>query len=227
MVFKQNIVIFKWEDLVMKLSKLFITGCDFRTEWQLPFFVNNFKKHNPDARLMIFDFGMETSLYPEMRKSLRGATEKGWFMKPRAMATASVMADHVCWLDTDCEVRANLDGIWDHVEPNKLAMVEDVPWSTRRGEVWHNSGVVAFSHRPNILDEWYAAVNNNPIQGDQEVLHEIVKIGLRRSIHITSLPREYNTLRLDLLDGTSPSDIKIMHWTGQLGKTHIRKIMND
>lgn len=211
----------------MKYSKLFITGCDSNTEWQLPFFVENFKKHNPDAKLMIYDFGMESSLYPELRKSMRGSTEQGWFKKPRAMALASELSQNVCWLDTDCEVRSNLDGIWDHVQPNKLAMVEDVPWTTRRNETWHNSGVVAFSFKPNILDEWLEAIHANPIQGDQEVLHLLVREGMRRSIHITSLPREYNTLRLDLIDGTAPADIKIMHWTGQIGKKHIREIMND
>lgn len=209
----------------MKYSKLFITGCDYRTEWQLPFFVENFKKHNPHADLMIFDFGMRSGLYPEMRKSLRGK-ERGWFKKPKAMCVASRMSQMTCWLDTDCEVRGNLDEIWDHVQPNKLAMAQDLPWSTRRGETWHNSGVVAFQYKPNILDEWAVAVQNDPYQGDQEVLHLLVRNGMRRQIHISNLPRKFNTLRIDLKDDTAPDDIRIMHWTGQIGKEHIREIMN-
>lgn len=211
----------------MKYSKLFITGCDHNTEWQLPFFVENFKKHNPDADLLIFDFGMKTGLYPELRKSLRTSKEVGWFKKPKAMCVASRMSSMTCWLDTDCEVRGNLDEIWDYVEPNKLTMARDVPWSTRRGETWHNSGVVAFKHKPNILDEWAVAVQNDPIQGDQEVLHLLVREGFRRQIHINDLPRKFNTLRIDLKDGTAPDDISIMHWTGQIGSEHIREIMND
>jgi len=210
----------------MKYSKLFITGCDYRTEWQLPFFVENFKKHNPDADLMIFDFGMRGSHYPHMRKSLRGH-ENGWFKKPKAMCVASRMSRMTCWLDTDCEVRENLDGIWDHIEPNKLSMAQDMPWTNRRGETWHNSGVVAFQFKPNILDEWAVAVQNDPYQGDQEVLHLLLRDPLRRSIHINDLPREYNTLRIDLKDGTAPDNIKIMHWTGPVGNEQIKEKMND
>jgi phosphatidylethanolamine-binding protein (PEBP) family uncharacterized protein len=45
-------------------------------------------------------------------------------------------------------------------------------------------------------------------------------------IHISDLPREYNTLRLDLIDNTAPKNIKIMHWTGKKGKDKIRSMMN-
>ena len=212
----------------MKLSKLFITGCDFKTEWMLPWFVENFKKHNPTAELVIYDFGMESGLYPELRKSLRGNQDRGWFKKPASMLNALTLADKICWLDTDCEVLGNLDGIWDHVENGKLTMAEDMPWSTRSQEKWHNSGVVAFEGSPNppILKIWAEAVAANPIRGDQEVLHLLVNDPLKQLIHINDLPRNYNVLRLDHLDKTVPKDPKILHWTGQKGKDHIRSLMN-
>jgi hypothetical protein len=210
----------------MKSSKLFITGCDYNTEWMLPWFVENFKKHNPETELVIYDFGMRGGLYPEMRKSLRGNQNKGWFKKPAAMLNASQLADNVCWIDTDCEIVGNINGIWEYLEPNKLLMAEDLPWSKRRGEKWHNSGVVAFQSTPKILSEWAAEVSVNPIQGDQEVLHMMVKDGLKRMIHITDLPRKYNVLRIDHLDKTVPKDPKIFHWTGQKGKDKIRSLMN-
>lgn len=210
----------------MTLSKLFITGCDFNTEWMLPWFVENFKKRNPYAELMIFDFGMETHHFPEMTKSMRGNQDKGWFKKPAAMIAASRLANKVCWLDTDCHVQENIEDIFDYCEPNKIAMVQDKPWTLRRQEKWHNSGVVAFCNRPSILDEWAAAVAHNPSVGDQEVLHELVKGGMRRLIHITDLPREYNVLRLDIQDGTAAILPKIMHWTGPKGKEVIRRMIN-
>ena len=176
-----------------KLSKLFITGCDNNTEWMLPWFVENFRKHNPTAELMIFDFGMQSSLYPELRKSHR-SQDKGWFKKPSAMVKATAFAENVCWLDTDCEVKTNIEDIFEHIQPNKLAMVEDVPWSKRRGEKWHNSGVVAFRGRPPILDTWVSEVAINPNQGDQEVLHLLVRQGMNRLIHINDLPRQYLSL---------------------------------
>jgi len=206
-------------------KKLFITGCDSNTEWQLPWFVENFKKHNPNAELMIWDFGMNKSHFSEIRKSFRGQ-DQGWFCKPQAMLKSSRMADYVCWLDTDCHVLDNIEDIFNHVEDNKLAMVEDVPWSRRRGETWHNSGVVAFKGTPQILNDWVESSVFTKEPGDQEVLHSILRQGMKRMINITSLPRKYNVLRLDFLDGTVPKGARIHHWTGQKGNQIIKDIID-
>lgn len=202
----------------MLSSKLFITGCDSNTRWMLPWFEANFKKHNPNAELHVFDFDKE------FKDSVR------WFKKPAAMVEATQMADYVCWIDTDVEIKANIEGIFDYVEPNKLAMVEDQPWTRRKGETWHNSGVVAFKDKPPILVEWANAIGRvnqsaNPMFGDQDVLHLLVRDDLKRRIYITDVPKEYNTLRLDVLDGTCPKNIRMMHWTGKKGKDEIRSLM--
>jgi len=207
-----------------KLSNLFITGCDANRQWQLPWFVDNFKKHNPKAELLIYDFGMKENSFSNISvKHL--SQDKGWFKKPSAMMKASLIADKVCWLDTDCEVRSNIEDIFNHTEPNKLCMVEDVPWSKRRGETWHNSGVVAFQGTPNILGEWATEVSYNPKVGDQEVLHTMLSDPLKRIIHIKDISREYNTLRIDLIDNTAPKNIKVMHWTGVKGNDYIKGLL--
>ena len=207
-----------------KLSNLFITGCDHNTEWQLPWFVNNFKMHNPNAELMIYDFGIKNNPYPELSVPLK-SDDKGWFKKPSAMMKAALAADKVCWLDTDCHIQENIENIFNFTEPEKLCMVEDVPWSKRRGETWHNSGVVAFEGTPSILGKWATEVSYRPIVGDQEVLHGIVGQALNRMRYIKDLPRAFNVLRLDVLDGTTPDKIKIMHWTGAKGNEEIRKMI--
>lgn len=212
--------------MATKFSKLFITGCDKKTEWLLPFFYNNYLKHN-DTPMMVFDFGMSPEVAQAMDAVPVKGQDQGWFKKPKAMLMATKYADQVCWLDTDCHVQTNISDIFNYIEPNKLCMAIDQPWTKRRGETWHNSGVVAFRSRPNILDEWATAVATNPEVGDQEVLHQMVRGGMRRMIHITDLPRRYNTLRLDVIDNTVPKDVAIMHWTGQKGKDHIRKLMNN
>ena len=199
----------------MKFSNLFITGCDNSTKWMLPWFQDNFYKHNPDAYLKVYNFD-------NFEKEI-----KGWFKKPAAMMDAAKLANKVCWLDTDCEVKDNLNDIWSYTSSNRLSMAEDVPWSKRRSEKWHNSGVVLFKSYPNILSEWANTCKTNPQVGDQEVLHDIVKDEMKRMIHISDLPREYNTLRLDILDKSQPKNIKIMHWTGRKGKKHIRSMIND
>ena len=207
-----------------KSSNLFITGCDHKTQWQLPWFVENFKKHNSKAELLIFNFGMTENPFPDMSVN-HNSQDKGWFKKPSAMIKASLTADKVCWLDTDCEVRTNIEDIFQYTEPNKLCMVEDVPWSNRRGETWHNSGVVAFEGTPTILSDWATRVSYYPQVGDQEVLHSMLSDPLKRITYIKDIPREYNTLRIDLLDNTAPKNIKVMHWTGAKGNDHIRGLL--
>lgn len=202
--------------MTTKLSELFITGCDKNTRWMLPWFYKNFQTHNPTANLHVFDFDKGN----------------GWFQKPQAMSDAVKMAHKVCWLDTDCEVRADLSGIFDLLDDNKLSMVEDEPWSVRRHQRWHNSGVVAFKGSPSILSYWAREANmliedRGPMYGDQDILHELVREGLNREIHIRTLPKTWNTLRLDLLDNKAPKDIKIMHWTGAKGKDEIRRQIDE
>jgi hypothetical protein len=197
----------------MKSSKLFITGCDKTTRWQLDWFKKNYDKHN-DTPLHVFDFDIfEPGL-------------AGWFKKPAAMMEASKMADQVCWIDTDCEVRDDISKIFEYVVPNKLTMAQDKPWSTRRQETWHNSGVVAFQSIPVILKKWAEEVQRSPVVGDQEVLHTMIRIGMNRLVHIEDLPRQYNTLRIDLIDKSEPNNIKVMHWTGRKGKEEIMRQMN-
>ena len=211
---------------IMKLSKVFITGCDSNTEWMLPWFLDNFRRHSR-TEIIIFDFGMTPEAVRVFGPKPLNSQDKGWFKKPKAMIEGSKLADQVCWLDTDCNIQGDIDSIFNYIEPNKLAMVEDVPWSKRRQEKWHNSGVVAFGFKPIILDEWATAVALNPQVGDQEVLHTLVREGFRRDIHITDLPRKFNNLRLDLLDGTNDPNPIVMHWTGAKGKEVIRNMMYE
>lgn len=199
----------------MNSSDLFITGCDSNSMWQLEWFKEHFYKHNPSAQLYVYDFD-------NFANDL-----SGWFKKPRAMVDASFRANRVCWLDTDMQIQDNIEDIFNYVEPNKLAMVEDQPWTMRRKEKWHNSGLVAFAGKPIILSEWAEAIDKNPSVGDQEVLHQILSEGMKRHIHITDVPKNYNTLRLDLLDNTAPNNIKIMHWTGRKGKDEIWRMIHE
>ena len=207
------------------MKKIFITGCDSKTQWQLKWFVENFQKHNSNAELMIWDFGMNGNPYPQITQKLK-SQDQGWFKKPRAMFEASKMSDYVCWLDTDCEVRDNIEDIFDYIEPNKLAMVEDVPWSRRRGEKWHNSGVVGFIDKPVILHEWCKAVQIKKEVGDQEVLHSILN-PITKLKYIKDLPNEYNVMRVQVDNDNYSGSKKIMHWTGQKGKVRIRSMINE
>jgi hypothetical protein len=104
-------------------------------------------------------------------------------------------------------------------------MVEDKPWTKRRQEIWHNSGVVGIIDKPIILHQWCQEVHDNPTVGDQEVLHSMLN-PITKLSHIEDLPNEYNVLRLQVeLDGYKGKK-KIVHWTGAKGKDKIRSMMN-
>jgi hypothetical protein len=199
----------------MTSSKLFITGCDRNTRWMEKWFVQNFSSHNPGSKIHVYDFDSSFT------------NSVGWFKKPDAMLDAAKKADSVCWLDIDCEVLGHLGNIWEYLEPNKLGMVEDKPWSSRQGTTWHNSGVVAFNGTPDILKTWKGGCVRTNERGDQEVLHKLLADPLTRLSNITTLPNRYNVLRLQHIDNTLPKNPLIQHWTGHKGKDHIRKLINE
>jgi hypothetical protein len=212
-------------------EKMILTGCDANTEWQLPWFLENYYKHN-SLSLAIADFGMSEGFLEKISKKFpifgtmdmskeKSMSVSGWFLKPAAMCASPSRS--TCWIDTDCEILGNLEFMFRHFEPNKLNMVEDKPWSKRRGEVWHNSGVVGFIGKPEILTNWKNAVKENAQVGDQEVLHAMLN-PITRMAYINDLPNEYNWLRLQFeVDGQDSSKKKIVHWTGKKGNAKIKE----
>lgn len=211
-----------------KYNKVFLTGCDKNTEWMLPWFVENYKKHN-DTPLIFANFGcseeMQNYVFEQFHAILNFKNNElqGWFMKPLAMMTCPSV--ETVWIDTDCEVLGNISDIFKLIKNEKLLMAEDKPWIKRRSEVWHNSGVVGFRNKPQILRAWLEQVKAGQTVGDQEVLHSMLN-PLSRITYIEDLPTEYNWLRIHLDDGFDSPNKKIVHWTGRKGKDKIRSLMN-
>jgi hypothetical protein len=86
--------------------------------------------------------------------------------------------------------------------------------------------VVAFRGTPDILIKWADEVSKNPVVGDQEVLHSIIKDPLNRIIYIKDLPNEYNWLRLQIeADKEDSHTKKTIHWTGPKGKEKIKDML--
>jgi hypothetical protein len=214
--------------VLKKYDKAFLTGCDEGHAWMIPWFVENYKRHN-SAPLIFANFGVSQSTLKYIEKHFHAiidmskTKERGWFKKPRAMLNSPSVK--TVWIDTDCHICDNIESIFGMLKPNKLSMVEDKPWTKRRGEIWHNSGVVGFIDKPMILHQWCQEVHNNPSVGDQEVLHSMLN-PITKLTHIEDLPNEYNVLRLQVeLDGYTGKK-KIVHWTGAKGKDKIRSMMN-
>ena len=213
-------------------DRCFLTGCDEKTEWMLPWFIDNYSKHN-DTPLLFADFGVTQETRSRIFQDKRVAdiidVDKqdvgGWFYKPNALYNSPYT--ETCWIDTDIEVLGDLSDVFKYVDSDKLGMVEDKPWSKRRGEKWHNSGVVAIRGKPPILKRWMLECVRNPQVGDQEVLHELLRgTPMLKLMHISDLPNIYNWLRLQLIDGQDSSKKLCMHWTGLKGKEYIKKVMN-
>lgn len=208
-------------------DKAFLTGCDKSTEWMLAWFILNYKKHHKTP-LIFADFGISELTYQVVRANVHAIIdmtrikEEGWFKKPKAMLHSP--SKQTIWIDTDCEVLDNCDDIFDLIKPNKLLMAEDKPWSQRRNEKWHNSGIVGFEDKPDILKKWIEKVETKPVTGDQEVLHEMLN-PITKIKYIEDLPNKYNVLRLQVEKDGYKGKKKIIHWTGFKGKQHIKGLL--
>lgn len=210
------------------IDKAFVTGCDENTEWMLPWFLKNYRKHN-NMPIFFCDFGVKNREYVlEMFDGVFDVPKQrvgGWFYKPHALMLTPAVEKF--WIDTDIEVMGDLSGAFKYIEKGKLAMVEDKPWTARRGEKWHNSGFVGVRSTPGILVDWMEECRAQPRQGDQEVLHSMVRVdALTRMRYISDVPNIYNWLRIQVTHDNQDSPNKLcMHWTGAAGKDVIRKQM--
>ena len=213
----------------VNLSKAVLVGSDANTEWMLPWFVENFKKHN-DTHLSIVDFGMteeaqkwcETNV--DSLGDMRVETPHAWFLKPFAMANSPFKK--TIWLEMDFEILGDVSPIFSKMVPDKLSMVVDRPWSKRFNTTMYNSGVVAFEGRPKILELWCERIKSKPGRGDQETLHEMLD-PLQQMMYINEIENKWNVLRLQHIEGPKVNDTVVNHWTGMKGKEYIRSLMNE
>lgn len=208
-------------------EKAFLTGADMNTEWQLPWFFENYKKHN-DTPILFADFGVidRDAIEPHVHAiiDMTKVQERGWFKKPKALYHAP--AQKLVWLDTDCQVLQDISSIFDLLQPDQLNMVEDRPWAKRRGGVQFNSGVVGIVDKPIILGMWANWISEGSEVGDQETLTANLN-PITQMKYINPLPNEYNWLRLQIENDNEPAtNAKIIHWTGQKGNDRIRSMMN-
>ncbi len=209
-------------------DKAFVTGCDENHEWMLEWFFKNYKKHMKDVPLVFANFGLTPDGLKKVRENvhavmnLKPFDEEGWFKKPMSMIKCP--SKKTIWIDLDCEIRDDISNLFNMLKPNMLNMVEDKPWTMRGQELWHNSGVVGFIDKPTILYDWAKAIRNNPVQGDQEVLHLLLN-PITKIKYINDIPNEYNVLRLQVETDGYAGAIKVMHWTGQKGKNKIRAML--
>lgn len=216
----------------MILSRSFLTGCDENTEWQLPWFIKNFTEHN-NSNLLIADFGMSEEMlesltqHPLFEKQLwllnkqNTGSAVGRLKKTRAIYEATYFAKIICWLDTDCEVKQNIDSIFDYYMNGLLTMCVDVSRKNSDPEfgTWFSAAVVLTDRNWNLRD-WMLACEKNPKGEEEETLYfmtsEIEKLG-----KIEILDKKYNSVYAE------QKGAFVVHHCGEEGDNRIRGMINE
>ncbi|MBE3069610.1 MAG: class I SAM-dependent methyltransferase [Planctomycetes bacterium] len=200
----------------------FLTGADVRTEWMLPWWLANLRRHHPAARVAFGDFGLsdESRRWCAAHGQVLDLTMTrlaGWLNKP--LAILKTPFERTLWLDTDAEVRGPLAGAFDFPDAlGGFAAAPDGHNPADAGAHPVNTGVLAVRHGDPRVTAWVRAILAEPARwrGDQEALNALVAAGLEAP---DPLARCFNWLRLA---GPPPADALVLHHTGPAGKDAIR-----
>ena len=217
------------------------TQLDITGSWFLP----NLAKHT-DVTILCYDFGLDVGeariLEGESSPRRWRVIQDGvagwkipsdkypWFFKPDAIqhALLELGYDKVIWIDNDVEVRGSFDHIFDTIETGKLMLADD--WYASKGYPgMKNTGVVgACAESLSILEAWIWACEVGQRRGDQEALYSWLQKDETRWEFISHMPIKYNTTRLHIQAHPEVEEGAVgIHWTGPVGKAHIRDMMND
>ena len=209
------------------MNKTFITGVDRNYEWLLKWWVRNLRKHNKDVHLTICDFGISKDILnwaksnAEVVKSYNPHPKCAWYYKTQSLLDSKY--EFSCWIDSDCEILKPIEDIFDYAKKDFIGLTEDIGKRITEKDYWWATGVILIKNSSNILQDWDKQLKKLTDRGDQEALHFLLNQNPQYKSLITSLPIEYQWLRLqlELMQQDSP-DKKIVHWTGSRGKSHIR-----
>ena len=208
------------------MNKTFITGVDRNMQDLLPWWIKNIRKHDKETKITVANFGMDPKWAAWAKKHVDTFLEYpkhkkcAWFWKPHTLLAAPY--EYKCWLDIDCEVLTDITDIFDYVDGTNIGLTDD-PCRRKEipGEKWLATGVNVVKGKPNLLKLWHKWCQNTNKRGDQEVMHDLLKVDYQRQF-IVELPMEYQWLRIQLARGQDNPNKKVIHWTGPVGKDHIR-----
>ena len=212
------------------MNKTFLTGADYNLQDLLPWWVGCVRKHNPDIHITIADFGLTDSAKDWVKHNVNHVIvyerhpTLAWFLKPQSMIDCPY--EYTCWLDLDCEMVAPVPEIFDFPTEDKMALTQDVVRGNPdhfTGMFWWAVGVNVIKGKPQILKDWARNTINTDLRGDQEVLYKMIQVNQDYNNQIIKMPLEYQWLRISLANGYDSPNKKIIHWTGPVGKQHIRE----
>ncbi len=218
-----------------------VVGSDDRQEWLLPWWWENYRRHN-SFPVAFVDFGLSermkewcrgrgelvslrvADVFVKDRDEVEGSRveewekaygEGFWYSRKawfkKPLACLRSPFQKSIWMDTDCEVLGKLDPLF---ELSGMAIAKD---QVNEG---YNSGVVVFQRDDPIIQEWVdlSFEKNGEFRGDQELLSVILQ-----GKSICELPPIYNW---SVGYGENPEAV-ICHWLGDMGKMALRNQILD
>lgn len=213
-----------WEYSNPENADCVLTGCDRTTSWMLVWWYHHYIEHNT-LPIVFADFGMhiqERTWCQTKGEVIRidGQFPCNWFKKPTAILKCNYK--RIIWIDTDCEIRDNITPIFDYLNDGPGIAGATDPYTMTGSRHTINTGVLAVRHGNELVQQWAerCGLDSAKLRGDQEVLGTLLDDNYT---NIAIIPPKYNHLRL--AGSENANDAAIMHWTGQPGKNHIRRII--
>lgn len=153
-----------------------------------------------------------------------------WYKKPLALQLSPFK--NTVWLDLDCQVRGSLESLFflchneggfaiapEHVYSQDLNLRRGF---IKTGQTMYNTGVMVYKQDSKIVNKWVMSIKdqNHLFCSEQQLLSSLLNA---KKYSFTSLSTIYNWTA----DMNCKSDVVILHWWGDVGKTAIAKFMKE
>ncbi len=221
-----------------------IVGSNQSQEWLLPWWWENYKKHN-QYPVAFFDFGLtsdmkkwcrekgpliqlpQSDVFIKDKEEIPPSTALDWESRhgetfwnyrktwfKKPLACLQSPFEKTIWIDLDCQIQSSLEPLFQI--DSSLALSRDMDAPCPYYPVY-NSGVIVFHKNNPLLKEWatLAFEQNDLYMGDQDLLSKII---FEKKYPIIELEPLYNW---SIFHGLNP-EATIIHWICDLGKNLLR-----
>jgi hypothetical protein len=192
-----------------------VVGCDRNQEWLLNWWWQHYSQHN-SYPVAFIDFGLtkkgiawcrkrgqylklpahpplkEVPEHPDTWK--RASRERvAWFKKPSA-CLLSPFPESI-WIDLDCEIKGNLEPLFNVLVFGELALAQDVVERLRTHTpllpeyTLYNAGVMSFRPDASIISRWVEETlhRNGDFLGDSDVISWLIHKDSPRMIELSAI----------------------------------------
>lgn len=179
------------------------------------------EKHKCFSELSDEDLGQFSITHPLDYMKI---CHKAWMKKP--LACLYTPYETTIWIDIDCKVRKNIDGLFDLLAPeSQICLSLDHPYTThlkkitgiiKEEEVQFSSGAMIFRKNASFIRFWIETISKKFYPGDQEALSDVIN---GESIPYKVLEKKYHLTNWEEIT----IDAFILHYGGPQGKIKLIK----